>query len=221
MRALQSGLAGMLTVVIAVAGIVTISRIRDLNAQVARQSAQVERAEKLAANLQAGTSALERTVREARQGAQMWSNKLIQAQAQLAEEHNTHEPLRQQIERMMQQEIVYKSQIEKKDTAIRNHDQGVSNLRNDLEAARSLATAHADRISQLEAEAKTRNDNLTAQRALLEESQKATEAARAELKQAKEQLAAAESQVAELKHAAAQTPPAPSSTNAPGARAGD
>ena len=215
MRVFSRILTGTVAAVVVVVGLRAITQNRDLHDQLARQSAQAERATALAVRLKADTDGLERAAREARQAAQAWSNKLLQAQAQLAEERNTHEPLRQQIELMMQQEIVFKSQLEKKDAAIKSHDQGASNLRHDLEAARSLATAHADRIGQLEAEAKTRTETLTALRASLAESQKATEAAKVDLQQARERLAAAETQIAEVKRAAAQPPPAPVATNAP------
>jgi len=203
MRMLVRKLAVILAAAVVVAGIVMFARMRELRSQLAAHAVQVERIENRVASLQAGTAALERAAREGRQAAQTWSNRLVQVQAQLAEERSTHEPLRQQIERMMQQEIVYKSQIEKKESAIRSNDEGVSNLKHDLESARSMATAHAERIAQLEAEAKSRTENLAASRRALDEAKQATAAAKTESKELRVRLTAVEAQVAELKRGAA------------------
>lgn len=174
-------LSGAVLVAVVVVGCVLAwVKIRQLQAEADRQEATASQSLQRARDLEAATGKLRQAAREARQAAQSWSNRMAQAQAQLAEERETHEPLRQQIERMMQQEIVYRSQVERRDRSLKDNDEIVGNLRHDLEAARSLATAHAARLRQLESEDKTRSESEANLRQSLGEAGKALATVQAE-----------------------------------------
>ncbi len=178
----------VLAIVMVAGGVLALTHARRLKREMAMQEARFAHAEERAKSLQATLDGLQGSIRDMQQLVLTWSNRVTQAQSQLAEERNTHIPLRQQIERMMQQEIVYKSVIERKDRQIKGTDEAVANTKSDLEAARSIATAHAQRIEQLDAELKARAGEQARAKQALDQVNAALLALRAELEQAKAAL---------------------------------
>ena len=206
---------GVLVAVVLIGCGMAWARISRLQADLELQAAGLVQAEQQARTLEKSTGALRQAAREARIAAQTWSNRLVQAQAQLAQEQATHEPLRQQIERMMQQDIVARSQMERRDRSLKDYDETVGNLRHDLEAARSLATSHAQRVAQLEGEAKKRAETEAGLRRSLDESAKGMATARAERDQALSRVRELERKLEELGRQAAETRPAPDAAIVP------
>ena len=142
----------VLAMVVAAGCVLAWLRIRQLESELDLQTAALEQVARRARLIESSTAALRQSVRESRQAAQAVSNELAQTRKQLAEERGTHEPLRQQIERMVQQDIVNRTQIEKRDRSIKDGGDVVKALRKNLETERGLAAERGRRIGELEAE---------------------------------------------------------------------
>ena len=128
-----------------------------------------------------------RQVRELRQTLQDCSNRVAAVEAQYHEEESTHDPLRRQIETMLEEQVAQKTQLDRKDTLLRQVQESLAKLRQQRDQVELELTNHVQRSDRLELEL----TNCVQRSARLEKDLSA------QLAEARQDLAAARAKLAE------------------------